>query len=538
MARRPPRTFALTLTAALLLGCAGPREHASTPAASEQGDATAAQGLDVGLDELLAARWQAAEVEPSERSSDAEFLRRVTLDLIGRIPSRAEVDRFLANEDPDKRAQWVDELLARDSHAAHWATRWADPLLPANDRSRRLAQAPLESHLAAAIADNRRWDRVVTELLSAEGEPEEQPAVAFLAARGLGDRQAALGELAATTARVFLGARIECAQCHDHPYEPAFTQADYWAMTAYFGRLGFERERGAKPPRVTVFERQRGELRIALGPDDDPRKRAIAPRFLGSETPAGSDARRSALAASIVADPRFAEATVGWVWTQLFGRGLAGDWDDRLGAKRNQNPELEWLTAEFRRRGHDLRWLLRTAVLSSAYQRSSRGPAETAAASEAAFARAAVRPLSAEQLFASLLTATDLASVEQRAFRRTVRLRKRKAMEEFAHVFTDDEMARGEAFTGSVSQALLLQNGGLTNQGAVARPGGALAEILTASPETEARASALWRTVYARDPRPEELKLARTAVGAGDDPQLWEDLMFAMLVSSEFASNH
>ena len=169
----------------------------------------------------------------------------------------------------------------------------------------------------------------------------------------------------------------------------------------------------------------------------------------------------------------------------------------------------------------------------------SEGDAKADRARVAAFAQAAVRPMSAEQLFASLLTATGLEQVRNRRFKQAVRQRKQLALREFEFVIDDDEMAAGpDGFTAGVPQALLLLNGALSNQGVIAREGSSLARILDAHTDTDNRLRALWLTVYGRPPRSDELALGRDAVGDGDDVQHWEDLMFAMVYSAEFSSNH
>jgi hypothetical protein len=498
------------------------------------------------VDAELARGWASAKVEPSPLASDAEFLRRASLDLLGRVPTHDEVEHFLADEASDKRARLVDELLRSEAFAEHWASLWSERLIPDNRKAQRYAADELETYLRAALADNRSWDRVVVELLGGNGSLREQPQLAYLGARALrGDnKQDALAELSSTTARVFLGTRIECAQCHDHPYDPEFTREDFWAQAAFFGRTFVDLERGEGKGKgkveLEIGERGRGELRVDLSEDDDPRKLAIAPRYMGAEqTTVDSGQRRMLLADAIVVDPRFAEATVGWVWTTLLGRGIVEPWDDLLGTSKRP-ALLELLASEFRADGHDLRELVRTIVLSQAYQRSSaesgRTPAEIANA-EAVFARAQVRPLSAEQLFASVMTATELEQVDERAFRRAVRGRKDAALKEYEFVFADDEMGDADGFSASVPQALLLLNGGLTNEGVTARSGSALDRILSASKDTDARLEDLWLTVYGRSPSDDELALGRTAVAGGGTGD-WEDLMFAMLYSSEFGSNH
>ena len=534
-----------------MLACAGTPE---TPDKANPGSTDAATARDAGsteLDTLLAAQWRAEGIEPSPTTSDAEFLRRVSLDVIGRVPTRAEVDSFLAEREPDKRVRLVDRLLASDEFAEHWARAWADLLLPGTEKANKLARAPLERYLSEALREGRAWDQVVRAMLASEGELSERPELAYLAARGRGgDSAERLAELTSTSARVFLGSRIECAQCHDHPYLPELSRADFWSTVAWFGRVQIAVDRKQRPPTVNVAERSRGELRLALAEpgeaadEVDPRKRAIAPSFLGEPASASESSRREQFATWIIDDPRFAAATVGLTWTRLFGRGIVEPWDDLLGRDPEQwPPALTLLAEQFRADDHDLRALVRTVVLSQAYQRSSRAPdpgsdeAQRRAA-EAAFARASVRPLGAEQLFDSLRVATGLDQVEDRAFAKAVQQRERLALREFDFVFMDDEMASGDSFTGSVSQALLLLNGALTNQGVVARPGGSVAELLELR-DGEARIEALWRTAYGRDPTLDERAWTRGALGSDTrDPAAWEDLLFAMLQSSEFGSNH
>jgi hypothetical protein len=544
----------------LLGACAGQPNPGKRRDASAQLDTAKHEGILARVDAELARGWAAANIEPSPLADDAEFLRRVSLDLLGRVPTHDEAERFLADDaspregsgssrrrstktDADKRARLVDELLHSEAFAQHWASLWAERLIPDTRKARRYAGDELEAYLSEALADNRSWDRVVSELLTGTGKLDEQPQLAYLGARALrGDnKQDALAELSSTTARVFLGTRIECAQCHDHPYDPEFSREDFWAQAAFFGRTFVALDRGDdKKAVIEVGERGRGDLRVALDEAASSRKQAIAPRYMGAELAmSDSDPRRVVLANAIVDDPRFAEATVGWVWTTLLGRGIVEPWDDLLGT--SERPALlDLLAAEFRSDGHDLRELVRTIVLSQAYQRSSTGsdatPREISEA-ELVFARASVRPLSAEQLFASVMTVTELDQVDERGFRRAVRGRQEAALREYEFVFADDEMAASDGFSASVPQALLLLNGELTNQGVVARSGGALDRILSATDDTDARLEDLWLTIYGRTPSADELALGRTAVARGTASD-WEDLMFAMLYSSEFGSNH
>jgi hypothetical protein len=537
--RPSPRASARTFGAALLclLGaCSGAERELADPGPATSSTAQPAE-LDP-LDAAIAEHWRTAGVEPVAAADDAAFLRRATLDLAGRIPTADEVDRFLADERPDRREALVDALLQSDAFAEHWADVLADELLDGSTLDRPRLRSGLHAWLRGRLETGAGWDEMTTEMLTVEGDVDLEGPAGFLVAHGRGGE---LETLTGRTARVFLGLQVQCAQCHDDP-DGRFTQREFYGLAAYYARTREGLRKLDGEPTARIVERRRGQLRMPTA-EDAPGERTgelVLPGFPGLDAaPREGETRRDALARGVVASPLFAKAAVNHAWSRLLGRGLVEPWDD-LGAPLGtvHPPLLEALAEDFVAHDHDLRHLVRRIVLSSAYQRSSVGPAEGTAAREQAFAQAAVRPLDAAPLLRSLLVATGLEDVRGKAFARAVEQRMQRLEKEYARTFDDDEGGTADAFTGNVPQALLLLDGELTNQG-VAAPPGALAHVLRERSRPEDRVDALWRRVYGRwapaEPRAEALAFLDAR---GHDHAAYQDLMHAMLLTSEFLTNH
>lgn len=491
-----------------------------------------------GLDAVIAQHWADADVEPTLEADDHELLRRVTLDLVGRIPTPEELERFEALDVADPRAVWVDELLARDEWASHWAELLTDTLVSGAAQDRPRIREGLETWLQEQLHAGAGWDDLTTAMLTVDGEVDPRGPAGFLLVHGRGNQAEAL---TGQTARVFLGLQLQCAQCHDDP-DDRFTQEQFYGLAAYYARTRARITRRDGTRTIRLVDKPRGEMRLPTEYDapGDRTGARVPPSFpaLGP-TPDVDEGRRRALAEGIVGSDHFAAVTVNHAWARLMGRGIVEPWDDLGGLEGAEHPALlEALAEDFVAHDHDLRHLVRTIVLSSAYQRSSRGPTEGAAERIDAFAQAAVRPMSSSQLMSSLLVATGLDDVRGRAFRRQVRLRRQQVRRDFEQVFDDDEMATASSFDGTVPQALLLLNGELTNQ-AVSAPGGALAAVLRDHEEPRARIDALFRRVYGRRPDPTRAtELVAFVDERAHDPSAYEDLMHSMLLSSEFATNH
>jgi hypothetical protein len=310
------------------------------------------------LDAWFEAEWKKAGQKPAEPADDAAFLRRVSLDLTGSLPAPNDVREFLKSTSKNKRAANIDELLQSPKAADYFAHLWVQWLMGHDvDEGdlRRLDFGALTRWLKDAWTKGMPYPDFVRAFLSA-ATPKDNPPGTFTAKHTVQGEPPAL--LAGMSARIFLGRDIRCAQCHDHPYEK-ISQDDFWAYTAFF------RSPGPKP----------ATLREDLG------EAFVEPRFLDGRKPEPDEPRREALARLALDGDAVARAVVDRTWRLLFGRGLAKS------RKEPGRPELlKLLTDEFVKNGQDLRWLMKTAVSSRAYQLSSEG-------SDAARREYAVGPL-------------------------------------------------------------------------------------------------------------------------------------------------
>ncbi len=311
-------------------------------------------------------KLQRLGIVPSAPAGDATFLRRAYLDVIGRLPTPAEMRAFLEDGTPDKRRQLVDQLLERPEYADYWANKWADLLRPNPYRVGIKAVYNLDAWLRDAFRRNMPYDQFVRELITAQGSTFRNGAVTVFRDRRQPD------EIAPMVSQLFLGIRLECAKCHHHPFE-IWGQEDFYSFAAYFARIA-RKGTGLSPPisgsEEIVFTGSRGEVRH---PSTD---QVLPPRPLFGKTPALDAQRdpRQALAGWIVSEdnPFFARVLVNRVWADLMGRGLVDPVDDLRATNPPSNgPLLEALARDFRQQGYDLKKLIRTILTSYVYGLSS-----------------------------------------------------------------------------------------------------------------------------------------------------------------------
>jgi len=493
------------------------------------------------IDREVAAMWKQAHVTPAPDASDSEFIRRVTLDVAGRIPTASEVYAYLADRSVDKRAKLVDRLLASDDYPVYWAELFSDNLVGKVIRQSKKFISGYLDYLERCLREGRGFDRMAREMLAARGRMPDNGALGYLASYKL--RGGSLDTLAGNTARAFLGLQIQCAQCHDHPTDKQWKKEDYAAFRAFFGELRLPRE-DQKMPWTTYTDD--ASFGFVAHPEAKREIKRVAPRFLHQDTrPEQGESRRDVLARMVVASPLFPRAAVGFTWDHLFGRGIVDPWDDLGSDNDPRQPRLlRELADRYARAGYDHRWLVRSIVLSKAYGRSSIGgtaPVDAAPnALEVVFARAQVRPLNADQVLRAHLLATGVEDATARGLQRWKEERaKIQVWRQYNHSFPDDEAAETDSFTGSVPQALLLRNGALTNAGVRAVSGTLLARVREKSSDPARRLEWLFMTALGRPPDAAEKKeyLAFIA-GRGDHATAYEDLYHALLTSTEFITNH
>ncbi len=347
------------------------------------GAPAAGQAPAPGIDGILAAHWKGAGIAPAPLVGDAEFLRRLSLDLAGRIPSKAELEAFLRKPD---RAAKIDELLASPEFPRFWSevwTAWLNGYAAAFDSNREGLRFWLEKE----IREGAPWDRIVSRLVSASGVSNVDGSVNFILHNGV--------DPAIKVSRAFLGIRLDCAKCHDHPFD-RWTQKHFEEMSRFFATIR--------------RENLTGSVRVS---DASDRAGGPKPRFLTGSQPVTARWREE-LGYFITESRPFGRAFANRLWYHFMGRGIVDPPDDfSLRNKPSVPALLDFLAAEAETRAWDLRSMARLICLSDAYRRSSAGAPRDPKA-EAAFARRVLKPLLPEQVIDSLAVALDSDALRQR----------------------------------------------------------------------------------------------------------------------------
>jgi hypothetical protein len=488
------------------------------------------------IDDELFKRLEALKVPASPPANDAAFLRRVSLDLTGEQPSPSEVREFLADSNPDKRNKLVDRLLARKEFVLFWRIRLGDLLQISSNRQQNGAYR-YQAWIDQALDKNRPWDEVVRTLLTAVGDPndiETGGPVNYAMDAVDPNVQAEL------TAQRFLGLRIRCAQCHDHPFD-IWTQDDYFALAAFFAKV--QRTAGGQMAnKVTIKINPAGQV-LHLRT-----KEPAQPRFLDSKETVKIDAKddpRKSLASWMTApeNPFFARAMANWVWAQLFGKGLVDPPDDMSRANPPVHPELlDALARHFIATKYNFRDLVRTIATSSAYGLSS-GTVPGNEHDTRLFSHQLPRPLTAHQMADALAQATDVPNAFQdRATRRAIQVpdpaMPSPILDTFGRCPRTATCASTPAPALSLRQALLLIGGSVV-ESKVSGLNGYLTSALKLELEPEELVENLYYRTVCRPPTAEELAhFGAELKKASSRTEAAEDLFWALLNSREFAFNH
>jgi hypothetical protein len=520
------------------------------------------------IDELVFARLKQLNVPPSGLCSDSEFLRRASLDITGTLPTAAEAEKFLADADPKKREKLVDELLARPAYASYFALKWGDILRNrrnglVNVGGAQVRTTALHGWVRDSLADNKPYDQFVREILTAKGDfsgTDAQPPVGWY--NVLRTPQALVDD----TAQAFLGTRIQCAQCHHHPYEK-WSQDDYWGLAAFFARVQLVSP-NAKTPAKGPVKADKNGTRVALAEEGSvtgPQGKVYTkPRTLdGAEltVPADEDPRQKLVDWMVQPDnPFFARALVNRYWAHFFGRGIVEMPDDMRVSNPPSNPELlDGLAKDFVANKFDLKQLIRTICTSKTYQLSST-PNEYNAKDKQNFARYYPRRLPAEALSDAIDQVTGIPSNFGQA----------KAGQATRAIDLPDEAVKSPLLTafgkperGSACECE--RSGAATLTQSLYLIGSADVHNKLKNPKSRAgllaadakplpdKVKEIYLWVYSRPPTAEELKIAeeflakQSAAPAADVPRQqaalakqwpYEDLLWALLNTKEFLFNH
>lgn len=474
--------------------------------------------LAARIDQHLSRMWKQAGVTPAPRAEDSTFVRRVYLDLLGRIPTVHEVRAFAENRAADRRQQLIERLVASPTHFRHRARAWRREWIPQADAPGFASMADeTEAWLATRLSEGDTYDRIVRSLLTARVERSHLSGqLAFLRAS-----EFTAENLAANSSRAFLGINLDCAQCHDHPFA-RWTRDQFWQTAAFFVR----------PKDV---DKDIVEIEI---PNTS---RRVGPRLLDAGTvtwpkPIGPDSGRMVLTSWVVAktNPFFAKNAVNRLWASLFGAGLVEPLDS-LGDDPTSHPKLlNDLAKEFAESGFDLQHLTTALVLTRAYQLSSVG-AKGEGDEARLFARSSVRLLNGEQLYDSLRVASGFSAVR-------TDLDPLQALQGRQHFADRFRVERGDSAGRSILQSLTLMNGKLTQERTA--PSAPTLRAIADAPflDTQSKVETLYLATLARKPTEAESKRLVEYVDRGgaerDASKALADVLWAILNSSEFNTNH
>ena len=498
------------------------------------------------IDEEVFDKLERFHIRPSPPADDAEFLRRVCLDVTGTLPPPERVREFLASRDPEKREKLVEVLLDSTEYVDYWTFRWSDLFRV------RLSAYDYWEWIRQSLASNKPYDLVAQERIAAQGSDG--------ASKHLIRAGASVETVVAEQFRVFFGRRMDCAQCHNHPYD-LWTQNQFWGLAAFFGRAtnigsgsnlvvfddpaGHERDYG-----------EMGETSLVFKQVTHPRRKTrVEPAFLDGTVlaPASRTDQRLELARWMTDHPDFARATVNRYWGHFFGRGLVEPVDDfRLGNPATHPRLLQRLAEDFRDHGYDLKHLIRRIVLSGAYQLSSRthpGNRDD----HLNYSHALPRALEAEVLLDAVSAATgvpedfvppggEIYAYETAApGTRAINL---KFPASYRSRFLDiygrpqRDAVGGRDNKVNLSQALHILVGSTYNR-KLGRPGGRLEGLLERQASDREAIEELYLAALSRFPTEEESNRLTALVGSHPQRgEALEDLLWALITSREFAENH
>jgi len=480
------------------------------------------------IDQLIQSRLDQERISPAPLADDGDFARRAYLDLVGTIPTVAQTRAYLEDDAETKRAQLIAKLMRSPAYPTHMANTWRNLVLEPTDQPGMIqSQVGLQSWLRNRFNENIRYDRLVEEFITTTRG--NNGAGYFYTAQQLKPEL-----LASEVSRVFLGLQLECAQCHDHPFD-RWKQRDFWGMAAFFAQLEQQDRNQVGPQRFDIVDRNSGDVML---PDTE---EVVAPAFPGAKNDYASlgGTRRQQLAIWMVSkdNPFMARRAVNWAWAHLMGRGIVHPADDMSPQNTPSHPELlDELTTYFKSSGFDLRKLIMTIALTDTYARSSQAVAESESP-EALFARMAVKTLTPEQLYDAFLKVGLLRSSNPDAsMDNPLQDPQRVAFISRMRTAGKDPTV----FETGMPQALAIMNGPPVSIATNPETSGLLKALSAPFLSDEQRLNVLFLAAYSREPNPQELQEYQAFLSTQQDQpaQALADVMWVLTNSAEFMLNH
>jgi hypothetical protein len=511
------------------------------------------------INEQIRQGWTDNEIEPSEVAGDGEWIRRVYLDIVGHVPPMEEVEKFLTDKDKAKRSKLIDKLLDEPGYVRHWTTVWAN-LMIGQQPPQRVSRKGMEKFLREAFTKNRPWNEVVIDIVSAEGHFEENGAVNYILAQMVMPDGGVLAT--AKTTRLFMGMQVQCTQCHNHPFND-WQQRQFWEFNNFFTQLQkrevqeYDKKSGRNQFSYAELLRRDNVEKFVTYDKRNGTVEAAYPKFFGTDAEGdvdqkdkdGWDVNRREVLAKLMTEgekPLVATAMVNRMWSQFFGYGFTKPVDDLGPHNPPSHPELlDRLSSEFVKSRYDVKQLVRWICNSEAYNltsqalKSNEEKDNPAAGTTALFSHVCLKSMSAEQLYDSLIVATN-AHKSGRSSWEQAEDKKRVWLRQFVTTFGTDEGDESTTFNGSIPQALMMMNGELVKDAISAQKGSFLNTILSETPKDQDRVKRLYVTALGRTPTLKEQQMAQGMIRVPNDQKLaaYQDMFWALLNSNEFIFIH
>lgn len=516
-----------------------------------------AQKIDTIIDKALAD----AKVPASGLSDDAEFARRLSLDIRGRIPTPDRVAKFLADKDPNKRTKLIEDFLDDTEFGEHFGIIWYHRLVKQTMDNARIISTNFEGWLAEHFNKNTPWDQIVRQIMMAEGERDKNPATVFYLAHSEGNKQPEVqpARVVATMSQMFMGVRLECCECHNHPFDDGLKQKDFWGVAAFFN--GMHANHTAKkdettPVIVEHFKTQQRRRQLEGQREPAPFGQIVIPdsngqkekaRFLLGETPALSQSKspRAVFLDWLTAKENkyFARGFANKMWANFFGKGIVEPLDDMRDLTKATHPEvLELLASEFATSGYDVKHLIRCIVSSQSYQRTSK-PLPANKDDKVLYSHAPIKVMSADMLYDSLQVVlnhspaaapANLPRKAQSQLQRTGRGGSREQFRKFFQAEADDDAGVTEEYSHGIPQVLRLMNDANMNN-----INGVISSLMKSSSTPEQMIQSLYMRVLSRPATAKEVaRMKKYLEGDRDAKRGYSDIFWALMNSSEFVFNH
>ncbi|WP_068260616.1 DUF1549 domain-containing protein [Rubripirellula obstinata] len=520
------------------------------------------------INQLIQRGWADYEVRPAGEVDDGAWCRRVYLDVIGRIPTVEELAEFKSDRSSDRRANLVDRLLHDDQYteeyARHWSTVWTNLLIGrsgGSDRRSLVSRDGMQKYLRDSFASNKPYNKMVYELVTATGSAKPgtdrfNGAVNFLIDK-VNEEKATLAT--SSTTRIFLGQQVQCTQCHNHPFNQ-WKQQRFWEFNSFFRQTrGLRRfvdgtndidhgelidqdyagEANDPEDAMIFYELRNGLTKVAYPKFSDGEKEyEIGPSGFVDEVN-----RRSELARLMMQSESLDKMIVNRMWSMFMGHGFTRPIDDLGPHNPSTHPELlAGLGEAFRHSSYDLKSLITWITSSRPYQLdatlgSGNESDDPSIGEPPKFSRFYLRQMSAEQLYQSMVTATDASgsgSYEEQERER------RRWLQQFVVAFGTDEGDEATTFNGSIPQALMLFNGDLTKNAISTKQGSFLDRLADNSKSPQDAVKGLFLAGLSRRPERKELQIASKLLVAreGDVKEMMQDMWWAIINSNEFILQH